>query len=121
MLIMASKRSECESMWAVLPQLACLWWPARFAAKKPPSLYNTKFNLAALAFFEARKLLLQMLVLEHNLNVLHLDADSVWFANPYPIFKGVYPDYSLIAQKDGGFVNAGIFYVQNVGRGDATA
>ena len=46
---------------------------------------------------------------------------QVWFANPYPLFKGVMAAHSLIAQVDGPFLNAGIFYVQHVARGDATA
>ena len=60
-------------------------------------------------------------MLEHGLNVLHLDADTVWFANPYPYFKTLYKDYSLIIQTDNPFVNAGILYVQNVRDGDAAA
>ena len=60
-------------------------------------------------------------MLRHKLNVLHLDADTVWFANPYPYFKTLYADYSLIIQTDNPFVNAGILYVQNVHDGDAAA
>ena len=63
--------------------------------------------------------LLERLVVEHHLNVLHLDADTVWFANPYPLFKTLYASYSLIIQTDNPFVNAGILYVQNVADGDA--
>ena len=37
------------------------------------------FNKVALAFFEARKVLLERLVVKHRLNVLHLDADTIWF------------------------------------------
>ena len=59
--------------------------------------------------------------MEHHLNVLHLDADTVWFANPYPLFKTLYASYSLIIQSDNPFVNAGILYVQNVADGDAAA
>ena len=65
--------------------------------------------------------LLERLVVEHHLNVLHLDADTVWFANPYPLFKTLYASYSLIIQTDNPFVNAGILYVQNVADGDAAA
>ena len=61
-------------------------------------MYNTLFSRAALAFFEARKRLLEQLVVTYKLNVLHLDADTVWFANPYPIFKTLYKDYQLIIQ-----------------------
>ena len=101
----------------------------------------------ALAFFEARKLLVQRLGLGYGLNLLHLDADTIWyaaylphahlphaylphasldahtiwFANPFPIFKTLYKDYQLIVQTDNPFVNAGIFYVQNVKPGDASA
>ena len=63
----------------------------------------------------------QKAFLDHQLNVFHLDADSVWFANPYPLFKTLYKDYSLIIQTDNPWVNAGILYVQNVHDGDAAA
>ena len=98
MLIFADKEQTCEALWGVLPQLACVYWPSRFTAKKPDSLYNTMFNKVALAFFEARKLLVQRLVLGYGLNLLHLDADTIWFANPFPIFKTLYKDHQLIVQ-----------------------
>ena len=98
MLIFADKKGTCEALWDVLPQLACVYWPSRFTAKKPDSLYNTMFNKVALAFFEARKLLVQRLVLGYGLNLLHLDADTIWFANPFPIFKTLYKDHQLIVQ-----------------------
>lgn len=98
MLIFADKKETCDALWDVLPQLACVYWPSRFTAKKPDSLYNTMFNKVALAFFEARKLLVQRLVLGYGLNLLHLDADTIWFANPFPIFKTLYKDHQLIVQ-----------------------
>jgi hypothetical protein len=67
------------------------------------------------------QVLLEKLVVTHRLNVLHLDADTIWFANPYPYFKTLYKDYALIIQTDNPFVNAGILYVQNVHDGDAAA
>ena len=79
-------------------------------------LFGVIAPVLALAFFEARKRLLESLVVSHKLNVLHLDADTVWFANPYPLFKTLYSDYSLIVQTDNPFVNAGILYVQNAVR-----
>ena len=121
MLILAPERGVCVDLWQALPSLACVWWPSQFTSQKPRSLYNTMFSKTALAFFEARKLLLEQLVLRHKLNVLHLDADTVWFANPYPYFKTLYAEYSLIIQTDNPFVNAGIMYVQNVHDGDAGA
>jgi hypothetical protein len=121
MLILALEHEVCTSLWDALPSLACVWWPGKLSAPRPPSLYNTMFNKIALAFFEARKVLLERLVLTHRLNVLHLDADTIWFANPYPIFKTIYKDYSLIVQTDNPFVNAGVLYVQNVQPGDAAA
>ena len=98
MLIFADKRETCEALWGVMPSLACVYWPAVFDAKRPHSLYNTMFNKVALAFFEARKLLVQRLVLGYGLNLLHLDADTIWFANPFPIFKTLYKDHQLIVQ-----------------------
>ncbi|KOO33156.1 hypothetical protein Ctob_011319 [Chrysochromulina tobinii] len=123
MLILAPEKEVCEDLWAALPSLACVWWPSYFgnSKPKPPSLYNTMFSKTALAFFEARKVLLEKLVVTHRLNVLHLDADTIWFANPYPYFKTLYKDYALIIQTDNPFVNAGILYVQNVHDGDAAA
>ena len=121
MLILAPERDVCDDLWGALPDLACVWWPSRFKAPRPNSLYNTMFSRTALAFFEARKRLLEQLVITYHLNVLHLDADTVWFANPYPLFKTIYASYSLIIQTDQPFVNAGILYVQNVHDGDAAA
>jgi len=121
MLILALDKEVCASLWDAMPSLACVWWPARLAAPRPPSLYNTMFNKVALAFFEARKVLLEQLVLEQRLNVLHLDADTIWFANPYPLFKTLYKQHSLIIQADNPFVNAGVMYIQNVVPGDSAA
>ena len=121
MLILATEKDVCKNLWGVLPSLACVWWPSQFSVAKPKSLYNTMFSNIALAFFETRKVLLERLVLTHQLNVLHLDADTVWFANPYPYFKTLYKDYSLIIQTDNPFANAGILYVQNVREGDTAA
>eukprot|EP00966_Prymnesium_polylepis_P234106 5415104-Prymnesium_polylepis.1 len=55
MLIFAPDRATCTSLWAALPDLACVWWPSIFRARRPHSHYNTQFNPVALAFFEARK------------------------------------------------------------------
>ena len=52
----------------------------------------------ALAFFEVRKVLTAQLALDHHLNVLHLDADTIWFANPYPVFKTLYKDHAIVMQ-----------------------
>ena len=121
MLVMAPDSKVCARLWEVLPTVACVWWPSEWARARPPSLYNDMFSRVALAFFEARKKLLETLVLRHRLNVLHLDGDTVWFANPYPLLKTVYKDHQLIFQTDNPFVNAGVFYVQNVRDGDASA
>ena len=122
MLLLAPERRVCERMWEVFASVACVYWPSRILrTKRPESLYNTKFSPLALAIFEARKVLLERLVLDHHLNVLHLDADAVFFANPYPLLKGPMAKHALIAQVDGPFVNAGVFYVQHVVRGDAAA
>jgi hypothetical protein len=84
MLAMSPDRRTCESAWITMPTLACVWWPSIFKKRRPASLYNDMFKgeSRTLAFFEARKLLLERLVLEHRLNVLQLDGDTVWFANP---------------------------------------
>jgi len=121
MLVLALERDVCTSLWDALPSLACVWWPRRLEAPRPASLYNTMFNKVALAFFEARKVLLERLVVKHRLNVLHLDADTIWFANPYPVLKTVYRDHAIVVQADNPFANAGILYVQNVAPGDSAA
>jgi hypothetical protein len=121
MLTMAPDKDTCESLWLTMPSLACVWWPSQFARKRPSSLYNDMFSRVALAFFEARKLLLERLILHHRLNVLHLDGDTIWFANPYAVFKTMYKHHQLIVQTDNPFANAGVFYVQNVREGDGAA
>ena len=65
MLTMAPDEATCESLWRALPSLACVWWPSIFARTRPPSLYNDMFKgeSRTLAFFEARKLLLERLVI----------------------------------------------------------
>ena len=98
MLVLGQDAATCEGLWAALPALACVYWPSRFLRKKPDSLYNTMFNKVALAFFEVRKVLTAQLALDHHLNVLHLDADTIWFANPYPVFKTLYKDHAIVMQ-----------------------
>lgn len=129
MLLFAPARHVCDGIWDVLPNVACLWQPSAFSKARPASLYNDalklfgmrEFNPVALDFFQARKRLLETLVLSHRLNVLHLDADVVVLANPYPLLKGPLAGHALIFQVDGPFANAGVFYVQNVVPGDGAA
>ena len=61
MLTMAPDAKVCASLWETLPNLACVWWPSIFARSRPASLYNDMFKKESrtLAFFEARKLLLE--------------------------------------------------------------
>ena len=89
MLTMAPDEATCEALWLTIPSLACVWWPSQFARPRPKSLYNDMFSRTALAFFEARKILLERLVVAHELNVLHLDGDTsacnaatCWRSNP---------------------------------------
>ena len=70
MLAMAPERGTCDALWITMPTLACVWWPSQFARKRPSSLYNDMFSRTALAFFEARKLLLMT------------DVDGVLSADP---------------------------------------
>ena len=78
MLLLAPERRVCERMWEAFASVACVWWPSKILhTHRPESLYNTRFSPLALAIFEARKVLLERMVLEYRLNVLHLDADSV--------------------------------------------
>jgi len=121
MLVLAPDKPVCLRLWEVLPDVACVWWPSQWSRPRPASLYNDNFPRQALALYEARKVLLECLVLEHRLNVLHLDGDTVWFANPYPLLKTLYKDAQLVFQADNPFANAGVFYVQNVRDGDGAA
>ena len=121
MLTMAPDRNTCAALWRILPSLACVWWPSQFAREKPRSLYNNMFSRTALAFFEARKQLLERLVLHHRCNVFHVDGDTIFFANPYVAFKTLYQQHNLIVQTDNPFANAGVFYLQNVKDGDAAS
>ena len=121
MLILVPDRPVCLRLWEVLPDVACVWWPSQWSRPRPSSLYNDNFPRQALALYEARKVLLERLVLDHGLNVLHLDSDTVWFANPYPLLKTAYAESQLVFQQDNPFVNAGVFYVQGVRRGDGAA
>ena len=58
-----------------LPTVACVWWPSEFARERPRTLYNDMFSRTALAFFEARKRLLERLDVADPLAQLHrLDA-----------------------------------------------
>jgi len=82
MLLFAPSSEVCQGVWDVLPSVACVWQPSAFLKTRPHSLYNTQFSPMALSFFEARKILLEKLVLSHRLNVLHLDADVAVLANP---------------------------------------
>ena len=62
---------------AVMPKALSALHVGIFAKPRPASLYNDMFKgeSRTLAFFEARKLLLEQLVLRHRLNVLHLDGN----------------------------------------------
>ena len=82
MLLFTPSAEVCHGVWQVLPNVACVWQPSAFRRIRPRSLYNTQFSPMALAFFEARKLLLEKLVVAHGCNVLHLDADVAVLANP---------------------------------------
>lgn len=77
MLIMSPEEGTCESLWKVVPTVACVWWPSIFRRARPPSLYNTRFDRNTLVFYEARKLLLARLVIEQKLNVLREQQRSV--------------------------------------------
>ena len=73
-------------------------------------------------FYDVRKHLVSQLAGELGVNVLQTDTDVAWFANPYGVLKtGQFASGHIIAQWDAPFVNAGIFYVQNVRRGDGAA
>ena len=76
-----SSRRWCEQVSRLVQAVKGLWTASLHGGgvNRPASLYNTMFNKVALAFFEARKVLLERLVVKHRLNVLHLDADTIWF------------------------------------------
>ena len=53
--------------------------------------------------------------------MLQTDTDTAWLASPYPLLKTQYAAHSIVAQRDGPLVNAGMLYVQNVRRGSGAA
>ena len=72
-------------------------------------------------FYDVRKHIVAQLAGELGVNVLQTDTDAAWFANPSrPPEDGRGARGNLVVQWDAPFVNAGVFYAQNVTRGDAT-
>ncbi len=61
------------------------------------------------------------LAVDHGVNVLQTDTDVAWLASPYPALKTHFANHSLVVQRDGPLVNAGVIYVQNARRGTGAA
>ena len=61
------------------------------------------------------------MAIEFGVNVLQTDTDVVWLANPYPALKRVFGGQQIIGMSDKPMINAGVFYAQNVKRGDGAS
>ncbi|KAL1498475.1 hypothetical protein AB1Y20_013800 [Prymnesium parvum] len=121
-LYISDSRSSCERLQGVIPSLACVW-SSRINATKPKNggLCVQLYWGYAFYFYDLRKHYIARLAVELGLNVLQTDTDVVWLANPYPALKQVFANVQLVAMQDRPMVNAGVFYAQNVERGDGAA
>ena len=120
-LFVSDSAKSCDRLRAGLPDLACVW-SSRVPHTKPQNgggcvrrFWDMRFY-----FYDVRKHLVSQLAGELGVNVLQTDTDVAWFDNPYGELKsGQNARANILAQWDAPFVNAGIFYAQNLKRGDA--
>lgn len=122
-LFVSDSAESCRRLQRGLPELACVW-TSRVPRTKPVNgggcvkrFWDMRFY-----FYDVRKHLVAQLAVDIGVNILQTDTDVAWFSNPYPTLKsGHNARANIIAQWDAPFVNAGVFYVQNVRRGDGAA
>ena len=120
-LFVSDSAASCHRLAAAVPQLACVF-DSRVPRTRPKNggkcvkmFWDMRFY-----FYDVRKHVISKLAGELGYNVLQTDTDVAWFASPYPSLKlGTLARAHLIVQRDSPLVNAGVFYVQNVRRGDA--
>ena len=121
-LYLSDSRASCERLRRAVPSLACAW-SSIINASKPAhgSVCVEKYWDKRFYFYNLRKTYLMRLTAELGLNVLQTDTDAVWLASPYPALKAVYGQQQIVAMADRPLLNAGVFYAQNVARGDGAA
>ena len=98
-------------------------WSSRINASKPQhdGICVGKHWSFAFYFYDLRKHYAARMTIDLGLNVLQTDTDAVWLASPYPALKAVYGQQQIVAMADRPLLNAGVFYAQNVARGDGAA
>lgn len=119
-LFVSDTAESCERLRAGLPELACVW-SSRVPRTKPDNgggcvkrFWDMRFY-----FYDVRKHMVSMLAGELGMNVLQTDTDVAWFHNPYGVLKsGENGHANILAQWDAPYVNAGVFYVQGLRKGD---
>ena len=115
-LYVSDSRRSCENLRAGLPGLACVW-SSRITTARPnhTGICVKKYFDMRFYFYDIRKEMVARLAVDEGMNVLQTDTDVAWFSNPYPQLKGgSLARANLIAQHDEPFVNAGVFYAQNI-------
>ena len=121
-LFISDSAASCASLRAGDPHLACVW-SSRIKASKPQhdGICVGKHWSFAFYFYDLRKHYAARMTIDLGLNVLQTDTDAVWLASPYPALKAVYGQQQIVAMADRPLLNAGVFYAQNVARGDGAA
>lgn len=122
-LFVSDSPDSCANLRQALPELACVW-TSRVPRTKPQNgggcvkrFWDMRFY-----FYDVRKHLVSVIAGELGVNVLQTDSDVAWFANPYGVLKSnVNARANLHAQWDAPFVNAGVFYAQNIRADDGAA
>ena len=121
-LYISDSAAACHRLRSALPSLACVW-SSRISNTKPKNggICIEKHWSFAFYFYVIRKHYAQRMAIELGINVLQTDTDVVWLANPYPALKTAYGGQQLVTMSDRPLLNAGVFYAQNVKRGDGAA
>ena len=116
-LLLADSKATCDRLVSATPP-ACVW----------SSMLSGQYPEGVRVYIHNRiwVLWLQRYAYVHRLirsgyNVLLVDTDVILFHDPYPFFKGVFENYTLITLGDtsAGYasVNGGVYYVQNARMG----
>ena len=123
-LYVSDSPASCAKLnLAVGGQLACVW-SSRIIKSKPVNDggCTKKYWDMRFYFYDIRKDIVARLAVDLGINVLQTDTDVAWFENPYPLLKmGRSASINLISQWDAPYVNAGVFYIQNVNPADGAA
>ena len=81
-----------------------------------PCGYSTRFSFTKERFcriLRLRQFLMARFFLA-GANVLQLDSDLTFYANPFATFHGTLANVSVVAQSDSPLANSGFFYVRHV-------